>query len=85
MSRIAERPYVSPFELVFLLDWIYRRTLPIFIVERPKIVLLSREGMSDTDIGKTLLMSKETVGKWRKRYIEHGVEDLLDQSFWHRS
>jgi hypothetical protein len=81
MSRIAKRYYVNPFKLVFLLIWINSRTLPIFFVELTKIVLLSREGMSDTDIGKALLMSQDTVGTFRTRYKEHGVEGFLDYHF----
>jgi hypothetical protein len=71
MSHLAERHYVNPFKLVFLLSWINSRTLPNFFVfvELTKIVLLSREGMRDTDIGRALLMSQDTVGKFRKRYI----------------
>jgi transposase len=82
MSLTAERPCIDPYLLVFLLGWIRSRTLPVFLIERTKIVLLSREGMSDTDIGKALQINPDTVGKWRKRFIEFGVEGLLDK---HRS
>ncbi|MDR1039741.1 MAG: IS630 family transposase [Deltaproteobacteria bacterium] len=79
MSRTAERPYINPFVMVFLIGWVNSRKLPVYLVERAKIVLLSREGMSDTDIGKALRMDPDTVGKWRKRFIEQGVEGLLDK------
>ncbi|MDR1312894.1 MAG: hypothetical protein LBQ12_04160 [Deltaproteobacteria bacterium] len=58
----------------------------MFLVERTKIVLLSREGMSGSDIGNGLRLSPDTVGKWRrrrrkkkwrKRIIGRGAEGLL--------
>jgi transposase len=79
MSRTAERPDINPFVLVFLIGWINSRRMPVFLVERAKTVLLSREGMSDADIGKALRIGQDTVGKWRKRFIEHGAEGLLDK------
>ncbi|MDR1314451.1 MAG: helix-turn-helix domain-containing protein [Deltaproteobacteria bacterium] len=51
--------------------------MPVFLVERTEIVLLSREGMSD--IGKALLIDPDTVRKWRKRFIAYGVEGLPDR------
>jgi hypothetical protein len=42
--------------------------IPVFLVERARTVLQSREGMSGM-LGKVLLTSQDTVGKRRKRFM----------------
>lgn len=48
------------------------------IATRAKAVLLSAEGLSDTAVSKQVALSHASVGKWRKRFIEHGIEGLTD-------
>ncbi len=50
------------------------------LAERSRIVLLTAEGMSATEIQRKLDVSRPTVCKWRRRYREHGVEGLRDMS-----
>lgn len=46
---------------------------------RARIVLLCADGMSNTEIARTLRVSMPTVGKWRTRFIAHRIEGLLDE------
>ena len=46
---------------------------------RSRIVLLAGEDRNNTKIASKLLTTKQTVGKWRQRYIEQGLEGLLDE------
>jgi len=46
---------------------------------RAKIVLASAEGLSNIAVAAKLRTSHVTVGKWRKRFVEGGVDALLDE------
>jgi len=49
------------------------------LATRARIVLLSAEGESNTDIAERLGLSKPTVGKWRKRYVMQRIAGLYDE------
>lgn len=55
------------------------RSLPAGLVNRARIVLLSAEGMPNQQIARRLGMANATVGKWRRRFVEHGVTGLHDE------
>jgi transposase len=54
------------------------RTLPHGIVVRAQVVLRSASGESNTTIADELRLSRPTVGLWRRRYLEHGIQGLHD-------
>ena len=55
------------------------RSLPHSIVQRAQIVLACGGGETNTSIAKRMGLSGMTVGKWRKRYRELGLEGLHDE------
>jgi putative transposase len=55
------------------------RSLPHGLVMRAKIVLGAAEGECNTEISKALGVSRETVGKWRQRFVGQGIEGLYDE------
>ena len=55
------------------------RSLPHSLVMRAKIVLEAAEGAPNVEIAKTLGLSRETVGKWRERFVRQGIEGLYDE------
>jgi putative transposase len=55
------------------------RSLPHVQVERAKIILKASSGMQNIQIAEELSTSRETVGKWRKRFVERGIEGLYDE------
>ena len=55
------------------------RSLPKGLVDRVQIVLLSAAGETNKAIAARLGLSQPTVGKWRKRYLEHGLQGLHDE------
>ena len=55
------------------------RSLPHGLVQRAQIVLHAAEGESNTAIAKRLDLNAMTVGRWRRRYLEHGVDGLHDE------
>jgi len=55
------------------------RSLPYSIVQRAQIVLACGAGETNTAIAKRMGMTGMTVGNWRKRYLEQGLEGLHDE------
>ena len=53
------------------------RSQPHGMVQHARIVLACAEGESHVAIGSRLGISKMTVGKWRRRYLEQGIEGDL--------
>jgi len=49
------------------------------MVMRSKIVLRCATGADNLDVAEELCVSKDMVGKWRKRFIERRLEGLLDE------
>ncbi len=55
------------------------RSLPHGLVQRAQIVLACAEGQANAAIARRMRLTNATVGKWRKRYREHGIEGLHDE------
>lgn len=45
---------------------------------RAKIVLACAEGRSSTDVARQLRTSNQTVGKWRRRFVDERLDGLYD-------
>lgn len=56
-----------------------RRTSPQQLVLRAKIILMTAEGVSADSIAGELSTTNVTVSKWKKRFLEKGVEGLKDR------
>ena len=59
--------------------WSRARSLPQGIASRVRIILLADQGLNNKEISTQLGLSPSTVGKWRSRFIEHGVQGLHDE------
>ena len=55
------------------------RSLPAGLVGRAKMILMSASGSTNLEIAQQLEMTNATVGKWRRRFLEHGVSGLHDE------
>ena len=60
-------------------DWTRRRTTAQALARRASIVLLSLQGVNDVQIARRLHTTRETVGRWRRRFLSRGVDGLLDE------
>lgn len=49
------------------------------IVQRCQIILACAAGETNTAIARRMGLTGMTVGKWRKRYLEHGIDGLDDE------
>ena len=54
-------------------------TRPHREVLRAKLVLLAAGGETNTEIGERLGMSREAVGRWRRRFCERRLDGLEDR------
>ncbi|MFN9546552.1 MAG: helix-turn-helix domain-containing protein [Cyanobacteriota bacterium] len=55
------------------------RSLPHSLVQRAQIVLACAAGESNSSIAERMGLNCNTIGRWRKRYLEHGVQGLHDE------
>lgn len=55
------------------------RSLPHSIVQRAQIVLACAAGDTNTAVAKRFGVRGSTVGKWRQRYLDLGLEGLHDE------
>jgi putative transposase len=55
------------------------RALPHALVVRAQIVLLASEGKQNKEIAELTGTSRQTVAKWRERFVSRGLEGLYDE------
>jgi len=62
-----------------LICWSRRRKTAQALAMRARIVLLAADGLSNTAIAQQVSTTLQTVGKWRRRFLEGGTDSLLDE------
>jgi putative transposase len=55
------------------------RSFPHSLVRRAKIVVMSADGRDNQGIAEKLGLSRDTVGKWRSRFLRQGLAGLYDE------
>ncbi|AAM04278.1 predicted protein [Methanosarcina acetivorans C2A] len=83
MARISRRPKLSLTheEIKYLEKLSHSRSEPASLVQRAKIVLLSFEGINDTEISRQLNVAYNTVRSRIQRVLDFGViEGLKDKT-----
>ena len=60
-------------------SWSRRPKTAQALALRSRIVLLATAGQSNTAIAQQLTTSAHTVGKWRQRFLQAGLDGLLDE------
>ncbi|PRW64036.1 helix-turn-helix domain-containing protein [Actinopolyspora mortivallis] len=70
---------VSQRERNELVRWIGLPSTPQAVVLRCRIVLACARGSSDAAVARELGVSAQSVGKWRRRFLEGGVAALRDR------
>ena len=54
-------------------------SMPHGLVQRARIVLACADGLSNKAVAERVGTTSQTVGKWRRRFIEQGIEGLHDE------
>ncbi|WP_326798103.1 IS630 family transposase [Streptomyces sp. NBC_01808] len=70
---------LSDDELRVLKGWVRKRTAAASLVLRSRIVLACAEGLSNAQVADGLGISRETVRKWRARFVADRLEGLTDR------
>mgnify|MGYP000408631318 CR=1 FL=1 len=79
MSRVAPTVTLSPEQRRELGTLVSRRTTAQGLAKRAGIVLACADGLQNKQIAKQLNVHHSTVGIWRRRFIESGVDGLYDE------
>jgi transposase len=66
-------------ERVELEGWARRRTSAAGLALRSRIVLAAADGESNTDMAVRMNISRNTVKRWRNRFVELRCDGLLDE------
>ena len=74
--RIAPKVTVTDEDRKTLERWARGRSAPVRLMQRAKIVLLAAEGRENKDIADALGVTRQLVGRWRNRYVAHGLAGI---------
>jgi transposase len=66
-------------ERVTLARWARRRKTAQALAQRSRIVLACARGGSNTEIAAELGVARDTVAKWRSRFVAHRLDGLTDE------
>ena len=79
-------PRESPYRILLTQeeDWKLRRraaryTLPYFVVQRAKMILMAAQGMGNDETAAALDTRREVVSLWRKRFFEERLSGLEER------
>lgn len=60
-------------------NWVRRPKSAQALALRARMILLCAAGRTNTDVAAELKVTKQTVGKWRRRFQEKRLDGLLDE------
>lgn len=76
LMRIAPTVVLSESDRQVLKKWSRGRSNPARLVLRSKIILLAAEDLQNDEIAAELETSAQTVGLWRRRFVDQGLGGL---------
>ena len=79
MGRQAPKVWLSAEQQDELERFARSRTLAARCVERARILLGCAAGRENQQIGEELGVCRQTVGRWRERFVAQGMEGLEDR------
>jgi hypothetical protein len=62
-----------------LVEWTRRHKTSQALALRSRIVLFCAQNMPNGEVARHLRVTKQTVGKWRRRFVERRLDGLLDE------
>ncbi|NYT23999.1 IS630 family transposase [Alcaligenaceae bacterium] len=62
-----------------LMGWARRSKTAQALALRARIIMACSQTTSNAEVAEQMQVSRHTVGKWRKRFSERGVDGLLDE------
>ncbi len=70
---------LNPAERESLQSWARRRKSAQALAQRARAILLAADGLNNTVVAAQLGWARRTVGKWRQRFLDKGLDGLLDE------
>ena len=62
-----------------LVEWKRRAKTSQALALRARIILACAQGASNSEVARSLRITKQTVGKWRSRFVQQRLDGLLDE------
>ena len=78
-GRPPVRVIISPSERTTLEQWARRRTTAQGLAQRARIILECAAGYSTVTIAHELRITRQTVGRWRQRFLQKRLDGLVDE------
>lgn len=78
-GRPITRVVVSPSERATLEQWARRRTTSQGLAQRARIILRCAAGLSTEAVAAELQITRQTVGRWRRRFLARRLDGLVDE------
>ena len=79
VGRQADVLALSAADRTFLESQVRRHKSPRSLSDRCRMVLLCADGLQSKEVAERLGVHEHTVGKWRRRFAQAGVEGLTDE------
>lgn len=70
---------LSAEERAYLERQVRRHRAPRSLSDRCRIILRCADGLANKAVAAELCVHEHTVGKWRRRFVAHGIDGLLDE------
>src|SRR3546814_10770632 len=78
-GRRADLVVLSGDDRRFLEAQVRRHKAPRSLSDRCRMVLLCAEGLQSKEVAERLGVHEHTVGKWRRRFVQAGIEGMTDE------
>lgn len=78
-GRQADLVVLSAEDRSFLEAQVRRHKAPRSLSDRCRMVLLCAEGLQSKEVAAHLGVHEHTVGKWRRRFVQAGIDGLTDE------
>jgi transposase len=78
-GRPSDRLVISPSERTTLEQWLRRRSTAQGLATRARIILACATGRTDTAVAADVRVTRQTVGRWRRSFLAHRLDGLLDE------
>src|SRR5215469_8872952 len=71
---------LSEAERTTLQNWARRPKSAQALAARAKLILACADQKTNTTVAQEFRVAEQTVGKWRSRFMEKGLDGLLDEA-----
>jgi Winged helix-turn helix len=62
-----------------LVEWTRRHKTSQALALRSRIILACAQGVDNSEVARRCRVMRQTVGKWRSRFLERRLDGLLDE------